>query len=102
MQTCPLSWRGVSKDVGRLIRAFYQSNKVYNRTMDKIPGLKTLSTVTELRSFVGLFNFFRIFFPSSERISSLLNNNLKSNQPIIFGELDDLETNTFYIIEEKQ
>lgn len=54
--------------------------KVANRTADPIHKLKTPTTVTGLRSFLGLYNLFRQFVSNFTRFPAFLSKCFKKTQ----------------------
>lgn len=60
---------------------------VANRTADAFRKLQVPTTVTELKSFLGLRNVFRRFVPSFERIVSSLSKRLSMTQVKVLGRV---------------
>lgn len=60
------------------------SSEVSSQATDAVQKLKAPRTVTELRSFLGVFNIFRRFFPNFARISAKINLKLRKSQPAKF------------------
>lgn len=56
-------------------------------TTDAIKGLKQPTIITELRYFLGLYNFFRRFVPYFAHIAVPLIQKLKKDLPKLFGPL---------------
>lgn len=75
--------------------------QVADKTTEAIEGLKPPTTVTGIRSFLGLCNVFRRFVPNFARISSPLNAKLRKGEPSSFGDLDEKETEAFNILRDK-
>lgn len=64
-------------------------------TTDAIEGLKPPSKVTELSSFFGFYIVFRRFLPNFVILASPLMKKLRVDEPIKFGDLDDVKTTAF-------
>lgn len=67
---------------------------ISSHTTDAIRGLKALTSLTELRSFLGLCNVFRRFVPNFARLAAPLHQRLKKDQPATFGSLNEEELNS--------
>lgn len=67
--------------------------KVTFHTTDTIRGLKALTKLTKLRSFLGLCSDFRRFVPNFARLVAPLSQTLKKDQPATFGPLNEEKLN---------
>jgi hypothetical protein len=57
------------------------------RDVDTIKQAKYPTTITELRSFLGMCNVYTSFFPSFSKIAGTLTNMLKNGAAEVFEEL---------------
>lgn len=69
--------------------------------IEAIKGVKQLINVTELRSFLGLCNIFRLFVPNFPRISAPQNKKLQKDHQFTLGDINDEETAAMKTLQEK-
>lgn len=74
---------------------------IASHTTDPIRCLRAPTNLTNLRSFLGLCNFFRTFVPSFIRLASLLNKKLREDQPKAFGSLNNKETQSTNVLKKE-
>jgi len=69
--------------------------EVSEHTTDAVRDVKEPTTVTGIRSFLGLCNVFRRFVPNFARIAAPLNAKLRKGEPVSFGPFNDKEQEAF-------
>ena len=69
--------------------------EIARRATDAIDKALPPRNATEMRSFLGLCNFYRRFVPNFSRIAKPLNQRLTKGQPTKWGDLIDEETEAF-------
>lgn len=72
--------------------------EIANHTAEAIHGLRPPTSLTELRSFLGLFNVSRRFVPKFARLAAPLNKRLRKDQPFTFGPLNREEMATLDVL----
>lgn len=75
--------------------------EVVSNTTESVEGLKKPSTVTELRSFLGLCNVFRRFVRILAGIASPSTKKLRKDAPTTFDKLEEDGKKEFNSLKEK-
>jgi Reverse transcriptase (RNA-dependent DNA polymerase) len=75
--------------------------EVFSKTMDVLKTAKAPTTQTELRSFLGICNVYRLFVPSFAEVASPLNALLRKGERPELGILTDEQLTAFNTLREK-